>query len=140
METAKKGEGEIRAYRAPNNKITLTVDWNDTHPHLEGIWQLFEKEMKRQGWKVDDVEGETGKENGAEPRVKKGKQGPHRYSSQEKLDAHNAWDAIDQDMTPISLEEFLEEKFGVEAGNLIVPLSTFHGWRTQLRRNGLYPA
>jgi hypothetical protein len=63
------------------------------------------------------------------------KRGPVTYSDDEKLKAIRDWHnkkGHDQ-----LLEDFLEMRFGTEAGFLNVATSTFHGWRRQLRKKGL---
>ena len=62
-------------------------------------------------------------------RATKSKRGPHNYSTQEKIDAVNDWEALDKDLHPITLEEWLENRFGTDYGVLRVAVSTFHSWR-----------
>jgi hypothetical protein len=57
------------------------------------------------------------------------KQGPRYYSNEEKIAAYKEWKALDRYITPIMLEEWLEEKFGIEYGQLKVKKSTFYGWK-----------
>ncbi len=59
----------------------------------------------------------------------KGKQGPRRYSLEEKKMAFLEWQQLDRDKHPITLEEWLEERFGATGGKLNVPKSTFYGWK-----------
>jgi hypothetical protein len=64
------------------------------------------------------------------PKPAKGKQGPRGgLSKAERIAAVKEWDGLDRDINPITLEEWLNKKFGNTAGQLNVPLSTFHGWR-----------
>lgn len=53
-----------------------------------------------------------------------------------KLKALYAWDEIKGPHK--KLEEFLEDQFGEKHGNLNVPVSTFHNWRHDLKKKGLY--
>jgi hypothetical protein len=73
-----------------------------------------------------------------QPSDKKGKQGPRTYSWDEKEDAALAWEKIDRDLYPITVDDFLGEKFGYsEDGKPNVSKSTFYRWRNQLRKMGL---
>lgn len=66
------------------------------------------------------------------------KRGRSRYTDQQKLEAIQEWDAIDPSTSAITLPEYLEDRFGVGADEiLVVPESTFHGWRRQLIKKGL---
>ena len=62
-------------------------------------------------------------------KVVKRKTSKSKYSTQDKLDALNAWEAIDRTINPIRLEDFLDNWFGNESGILSVAVSTFHSWR-----------
>jgi len=59
----------------------------------------------------------------------KSKRGPRPRTKEAKIAAIRAWDALDRDRFAITLEEWLEERFGTTGGKLNVPPSTFHGWR-----------
>ena len=65
----------------------------------------------------------------------KSKRGPHRYSRAEKIAAVREWDALDKDLHPITLAEWLKNKFGAPYGALSVAESTFHGWRKLLKKS-----
>lgn len=64
----------------------------------------------------------------------KSKRGPHRYSRKEKIEAVNDWDNLDKDLSPCTLAEWLEHRFGAPGGGLNVAESTFHGWRKLLKK------
>jgi len=61
-------------------------------------------------------------------RQAKSKRGPRKYSLAEKIKARQEWDNLDRDNSPVTLEQWLETKFGLEGGELVVPTSTFYGW------------
>lgn len=71
-------------------------------------------------------------------RAKASKRGPHRYSEMAKLKALQDWDELDKNISPITLQEFLEKRFADDRGISQVAESTFHGWRQQLRKSGKY--
>ena len=56
------------------------------------------------------------------------KRGQHKYSLEEKIAARKEWQDLDKNVTPTTLEEWLENKFGSESGVLNVAKSTFYGW------------
>lgn len=60
---------------------------------------------------------------------RKSKRGPRPRTKEEMIAAIRAWDALDRDRFAITLEEWLEERYGLTGGKLNVPPSTFHGWR-----------
>ncbi len=66
----------------------------------------------------------------------KSKRGRKTPTDAEKHKALKEWDGIDKSITSITLEEFLEQRFGTNGGVLNVAVSTFHGWRDQLRKKG----
>lgn len=69
--------------------------------------------------------------------VKRTKRGPKSRPDKEKIEALKAWENLDRS---VPLEEFLEQRFGTtQGGDLIVKPSTFHGWRTDLRKRNLIP-
>jgi hypothetical protein len=58
-----------------------------------------------------------------------------RLSRAEKIAAYKEWMNRDRDKVTCTLEEWLEHKFGFdEAGLLIVPLSTFYGWKNLVEK------
>ena len=63
------------------------------------------------------------------------KRGPVTYSDDEKLRAIRDWDNIDWHTK--TLEEWLVARFDSEGGVPNVAVSTFHGWRRQLRKKDL---
>ena len=63
------------------------------------------------------------------------KRGPVTYSDVEKLKAIRDWDNIDWHTQ--TLEEWLKDRFDSEGGVPNVAVSTFHGWRRQLRKKDL---
>ena len=74
-------------------------------------------------------EGDTDRAAEKQSGQTKSKCGPRNYSRAEKIAARQEWDALDRDVYPTTLEEWLEHKFGTSpAGTLKVPRSTFHGW------------
>jgi hypothetical protein len=48
-----------------------------------------------------------------------------------KVKALTAWNNLDRDINPLTVQEFLDKRFG--EGN--VAESTFHGWRKQIRKS-----
>lgn len=62
---------------------------------------------------------------------KKSKRGRKTPTDAEKHKALKDWDGIDKSFTDVTLEEFLARRF-----DFFVAVSTFHGWRTQLRDKG----
>ena len=71
-----------------------------------------------------------------EPVQKKGrKHGPSRYTDEEKIRAVHLWDRLDKGISAQTLEEFLDELFGNEAGTPNVSNSTFYGWRNKFRKH-----
>ena len=63
------------------------------------------------------------------------KRGPVTYSDDEKLRAIRDWDNIDWHTK--TLEEWLVARLDSEGGVPNVAVSTFHGWRRQLRKKDL---
>jgi hypothetical protein len=59
----------------------------------------------------------------------KSKRGPRNYSRDEKIKFLHEWDKLDRDANPITLVDWLEEKFGATGGELNVAKSTFYGWK-----------
>ena len=68
-------------------------------------------------------------------KQRKSKCGPRRWTKQEKIEALKAWGALDRDRFAITLEEWLEERFGATGGQLNVAVSTFYGWRKYLKNS-----
>lgn len=66
---------------------------------------------------------------------KKSKRGPRTRTKQEKIEAVKAWDNLDRDQFAITLDDWLDERFGNTGGKLNVPTSTFHGWRRYLNNS-----
>ena len=65
--------------------------------------------------------------NGGGPA--KSKRGPHKYAKADKIAARQAWADLDKEITPTTLDAWLESRFGLaEGGILNVPPSTFYGW------------
>lgn len=58
----------------------------------------------------------------------KSKRGPRKYSRAEKVAARKEWEELDRDNNPITLEDWLVEKFGETGGTPHVAVSTFYGW------------
>jgi len=115
------------------NKLNEDPDFDLPGEVLSGkseairLWELFTI--------ANDIHiGELEKEK----RKKVSKRGPQRYSTTEKLRALLDWDALDKNISPVTLREFLERRFGEEGGIPLVAESTFHGWRQQLKRDGKY--
>jgi hypothetical protein len=74
-------------------------------------------------------EGDTDRLAEKQSGQSKSKRGPRRYSRAEKIAARQEWDALDRDLYPTTLEEWLEHKFGVSPARILnVPKSTFYGW------------
>lgn len=67
------------------------------------------------------------------PNTKKSKRGKSRYSEAVMKKAVLDWEAIDTKIDPITLDEFLEQRFGTEGGILKVSPSTFYSWRKKYR-------
>jgi hypothetical protein len=76
---------------------------------------------------IDNLRNQLEAAGAMTPR--KSKRGPRPKTKEEKIAAIRTWDALDRDRFAITLEEWLEERFGTTGGKLNVPPSTFHGWR-----------
>jgi hypothetical protein len=64
---------------------------------------------------------------------RKSKRGPHRYSDKDKLKALEDWAELDKNKYPVTLQEWLVERFGDDGGVPKVPKSTFYGWKKALK-------
>lgn len=64
------------------------------------------------------------------------KNGPSNFAIDEKLAAIKAWDRLDKDFYPKKLQDWLDDRYGVEGGVSVVPVPTFHGWRRILKKKG----
>jgi len=116
--------------------LNFYINWkiekyqNDIDRMLENSPELI-KELSKQQRTPPNERNETDKHNLSteEKSTKKSKRGPRRYSVAEKIEAVEQWDKLDRDKFPVTLDEWLEEKFGTTGGVLNVAVSTFHGWR-----------
>lgn len=120
----------VVAMDRPNNEARLKVMaphgvWNK----VAQVWQQIKGVMEKDGWIVDQATAADSIDGGGTANVKH-KQGPRRYSTQEKIAARQEWDALDRDSDPVTLPEWLERKFGSNptTGALNVPESTFYSW------------
>ena len=78
-------------------------------------------------------EGQGRGTSGQQPPVRK--YGKSRYSDIEKKAAVMAWEKLDKGLHPVTLAEWLDEKFGNVGGTLNVPESTFYSWRKKFKKS-----
>ena len=64
----------------------------------------------------------------------KGKTGPRRHSDEERKRALEAWERLDRDASPITLSEFLDNRFGNTGGVPNVANSTFYAWKSKFAK------
>jgi hypothetical protein len=73
--------------------------------------------------------------NGRRGTLGKSKNGPRNYSVEEKRAAYLEWQRLDRDQTPLTLDDWLDEKFGNRHGHLNVKPSTLYGWKRYLENS-----
>ena len=130
--------------------ILARMDANP-NPIVDKAWEIIFKELRfhglleKQGWVIPDhrqLDKNNPERQGYNDKTysisKREKRGRSKYSDKEKLDALEEWDELDPAISGVTLEEFLERKFGIERGFLNVQTSTFHTWRESLKKKGLY--
>lgn len=135
----KKGISKVRKEQGYVNKIPEPeASINSYFVNL--CWQLDEKvqQLRREiaigqsgdSKKTPFVERQNTDEPGmgnAETKSKRGNRG--KLTKSEKIKAYKEWKELDSDESPL-LAVWLEGKFGSNPdGSLVVPESTFHGWR-----------
>lgn len=126
--------GDIQVWVLEENKIRIQMTC-----YLPGYsWALgymkalagYLRQSYGLGGKNMQVESEIPAAEIRDNKLTKSKRGPRHYSTEEKIKAVEDWDNFDRDAHPITLEEWLEKKFGFnENGDLLVKPSTFYGWR-----------
>lgn len=129
-------------------KQMLWDDYNEKKEHLKLVIENYFSRLANDSVWVDNetplperlkpyaIELNTKSDESVTLTKRVEKRGQSRYSDEEKLNALLEWDNIEKGT--MLLEDFLDAKFGSQAGILNIATSTFHGWRSRLRAKRLY--
>lgn len=105
--------------------------------------EMLVSKMEQMGKEIESLQKEVDalKKSQEKKEFKKfSKRGRQTPADKDKLEALVKWDALDKSVYAISLEQFLIQEFGENSdGSPRVATPTFHGWRGQLKKKGLYP-
>jgi hypothetical protein len=117
--------------------------WEDIPDFLldieDDLWMMFYavlgKEQEMTQFKQKLIDNLSNNDLIFEDDNRKSKRGPRHYSVKEKIDAVLVWERWDRDRFPTTIEEFLENKFGVNTDStLCVAKSTFYDWRDKYKK------
>ena len=115
-----------------DNQIDI-LDLPDTQNFIRGLVSAISEHTRELPVIVEKSKptprAETKQNTQNKKKNAKSKRGPRKYSTDEKIAAYNEWQNLDRDLDPVTLEEWLDNRFGNDNGVLKVATSTFYSWK-----------